>query len=190
MPPHPVSPASGADRSELGSDLVVDDAGPEVNVDDTEPDADHASGADHHQHHLPHPHLIDPSEDRWKWRARIRRNPHQLFFYRIGVVLAGLALMAAAIVTGPLPGPGGIPLFLLGLAVLASEFEWANRVMMWFKRQLHRYLGWNRRRKVLFWVVFAAACGLVWYVWMLIAGVPEWMPDSVTRYLTMLPWVD
>lgn len=192
MPPEPVSPASGADRPEHGSDLAVDDAVPEADVDDTEPDADPAvdDAAEQHPRHHRHPHLIDPEEDRWKWRAKIRRNPHQLFFYRIGVVVAGLALMALAIITGPLPGPGGIPVFLLGLAVLASEFEWAHRVMLWFKRQLHRYLQWPRRKKALFWIVFLGVCGLAWYASMLFAGVPEWMPETVTNYLTMLPGVD
>ena len=42
-------------------------------------------------------------------------------------------------VTGPLPGPGGIPLVLLGLAIWSSEFEWAHKLMQWFKAQLHRF---------------------------------------------------
>jgi len=36
------------------------------------------------------------------------------------LIITGIALI-------PLPGPG-IPVILLGLAVLASEFEWAARV--------------------------------------------------------------
>lgn len=185
---------------------MVADAAPEKIVDDTDParaarpeptgdetaaEGDRAtSGGDHHHHHIPHPHLIEPGDDRWKWRAKIRRNPHQLFLYRICVMVAGLALMVGAVVTGPLPGPGGIPLFLLGLAVWASEFEWAHRVMMWFKRQLHRYRQLPRRRKVLCWAIFLGVCGIAWYTSMLLAGVPGWMPDPVTKYLRILPGVD
>jgi hypothetical protein len=44
------------------------------------------------------------------------------------VTLIGFALIIAAGLTGPLPGPGGIPLFLLGIAVLASEFVWAEKL--------------------------------------------------------------
>lgn len=139
--------------------------------------------------HDHHPHLIDADEDRWAWRAKIRRNPTQLFFYRIGVGAAGLVLMIAAVVTGPLPGPGGIPLFLLGLAVWASEFEWAQNVMLWFKAQFHRYAGWSRPRRLLFLLgvaVVGAACA---YAVLLTFGVPPWAPGWLARWLTRLPGV-
>src|SRR4051795_13051118 len=67
--------------------------------------------------------------DRWAWRARMRRNPATRRVYRFGVGLLGMLLLALAVVTGPLPGPGGIPLALLALAVLASEFAWAARLL-------------------------------------------------------------
>lgn len=43
-------------------------------------------------------------------------------------MIVGSLLILAAGLTGWLPGPGGIPLFLVGIAVLATEFEWAQRV--------------------------------------------------------------
>ena len=39
----------------------------------------------------------------------------------------GVLFMVAAIATGWLPGPGGIPLFILGLSLLAINHEWAKR---------------------------------------------------------------
>lgn len=39
----------------------------------------------------------------------------------------GILLMIAAILTGWLPGPGGIPLFIVGLSLLAVNHEWAKR---------------------------------------------------------------
>ena len=57
----------------------------------------------------------------------------------MAVGFAGLFFVVLGFVTGPLPGPGGIPLVLLGLAIWASEFEWAHKLMQWFKAQLHRY---------------------------------------------------
>ncbi|HIW31018.1 MAG TPA: PGPGW domain-containing protein, partial [Candidatus Luteococcus avicola] len=45
-----------------------------------------------------------------------------------------MQMMVAAALTGWLPGPGGIPLFLMGLAVWASEFEWAHRLLSVFDR--------------------------------------------------------
>jgi hypothetical protein len=51
-----------------------------------------------------------------------------LRFWKI-VVLDTLAviLMVAALATGWLPGPGGIPLFLIGLSLLAINHTWAQR---------------------------------------------------------------
>ncbi|MEK7153613.1 MAG: PGPGW domain-containing protein [Patescibacteria group bacterium] len=44
------------------------------------------------------------------------------------VLIVGSLFILAAAATGWLPGPGGIPLFLIGVAVLATEFAWAERL--------------------------------------------------------------
>lgn len=44
------------------------------------------------------------------------------------VLVTGTLFIIAAGLTGWLPGPGGIPLFLVGIAILATEFAWAKRV--------------------------------------------------------------
>lgn len=41
----------------------------------------------------------------------------------------GFTLILAAIPLGWLPGPGGIPLVILGLSLLANNHEWAERLM-------------------------------------------------------------
>lgn len=41
--------------------------------------------------------------------------------------IVGVALMLLAIATGWLPGPGGIPLFIIGLSVLAIHHDWAQK---------------------------------------------------------------
>lgn len=130
-----------------------------------------------------------PTSDRWHWRRRIRANPHQHFAYRIVIALLGLLCIGAGIVTGPLPGPGGIPLVLLGLAVWASEFAWAHRLMMWCKERLHQVRQLTPRRKVLFWAVFVSCCGLLGYSGMLIFGLPGWLPTIVHDVLGRLPGV-
>ena len=140
-----------------------------------------------HEHH--HHVLIEPDEDRWRWRRKIRQNPRQLAVYRVAVAIAGLILVALGFVTGPIPGPGGIPLVLLGLAIWSSEFEWAHKLMMWFKSQLHRFRQWSRARQVLFWVAFFSCCGLFGYLYASLIGIPGWMPDPVTVLLQRLPGV-
>ncbi len=141
--------------------------------------------SDHHHHHV----LIETQEDRWRWRRKIRQNPHQLRVYRVAVAIAGLFFIALGFVSGPLPGPGGIPLVLLGLAIWASEFEWAHQLMLVFKAQLVRFRSWSRPRQALFWLAFFACCGLLGYTYVLVLGVPGWMPDPVHRLLDHLPGV-
>lgn len=148
------------------------------------------TGADGEHPHHPHHILIEPQEDRWQWRRKIRRDPRKLFFYRWAVGFAGLVFIALGIVTGPLPGPGGIPLVLLGLAIWASEFEWAHKVMQWLKAQLHRYRGFPAKRKVLFWICFFAACGLLGYLYLLFIGFPAWMPQFMHNLADRLPGVN
>ena len=70
---------------------------------------------------------------------------------------------------------------LLGLAIWSSEFEWAHRLMMSFKAQLHRFRQWSRPKQVLFWVVFFSCCGLLGYLYASLIGVPGWMPGPGDR---------
>ena len=42
--------------------------------------------------------------------------------------------MIGAILTGWLPGPGGIPLFIIGLSLLAINHEWAERYIDLLKK--------------------------------------------------------
>jgi hypothetical protein len=48
---------------------------------------------------------------------------------RIAVFVVGVALILLGIALIPLPGPFSIPLMVAGLAVLATEFIWAERML-------------------------------------------------------------
>ncbi|MFT4165586.1 MAG: PGPGW domain-containing protein [Microlunatus sp.] len=145
-----------------------------------------AAGGGHGKHHHV---LIEADEDRWAWRRRIRQNPHQLRVYRIGVAIAGLLLICLGIITGPLPGPGGIPLVLLGLATWSSEFEWAYRLRLRLKAEMKKYSGWPTAKKVAFWLLFSATCGSLAYSYLLLLGIPFWMPEVGASLLDRLPGV-
>ena len=138
------------------------------------------------QHHL-HQVLIEPEEDRWRWRRKLREDKRKLAVYRIAVGLLGLILVVLGAIIAPLPGPGGAPLILLGLAVWSSEFEWAHQLMQWLKAKLHRYPTWSGAKKGLFWVAFFSCCGLLGYVYLVITGIPAWPPESVNVLLQRLP---
>jgi uncharacterized protein (TIGR02611 family) len=103
------------------------------------------------------------------------------------VALVGLVLVGLGFLTGPIPGPGGIPLVLLGLAVWSSEFEWAHRLMRSFKRQLRRFQSWSRLQQTGFWIAFFAGCGLCGYLYLVALGVPAWLPPSADLLLERLP---
>jgi len=128
--------------------------------------------------------------DRWAWQRRVRANPHQRRVYRAVVGAVGTFLILLGLATGWLPGPGGIPLVLLGLAVLASEFHWAHRLMLRFKHALHVFRGWNRRRQLGFWLLVVVVCALLGWAYLAVLGPPAWIPVQVDRVLAVLPGVD
>lgn len=55
---------------------------------------------------------------------------------------------------------------------------------------MKKFRGWSLRKKVLFWVIFFAVCGLLGYTYLLILGVPFWMPDVGANLLEHLPGIE
>lgn len=64
---------------------------------------------------------------------------------RIVVFLAGTSLIALGFVLIPLPGPGWA-VVIAGLAVLATEFTWAERLLQYTKRHASTATGVALRR--------------------------------------------
>jgi uncharacterized protein (TIGR02611 family) len=67
-------------------------------------------------------------------RARRERHLGRGALYRIGFAVAGFAVLLAGLAMLVLPGPG-LLVSAIGLAMLALEFRWAERVL---GRALHR----------------------------------------------------
>jgi len=83
------------------------------------------------------------------------------------VLVVGMAFVIISPFTGVLPGPGGIPIFLIGVAILATEFHWAERLRDYFLGLLHRLIARYRKDKTIGNVVIAlciAAFGTMFYV--------------------------
>lgn len=137
---------------------------------------------------------LDAQDDRWEWRRRIRANPRKHAVYRIGVGIVGGILVIAAPLTGWLPGPGGIPLFIAGLVVLSSEFEWAQRLLYRVKGWVADFTDWTGKQPA--WLKFLGTVALfvavVTGMWLYLAvlGVPGWLPDSWESLLHRLPLLD
>lgn len=47
----------------------------------------------------------------------------------IGIDILGVLLIIASILFGWIPGPGGIPLFIAGLSLLATNHKWARNLL-------------------------------------------------------------
>lgn len=73
-----------------------------------------------------------------KLKLHWSRTPHTI--RKPLVLVIGLLFIIAAGLLGWLPGPGGIPLFLVGIAILATEFTWAERIKNLVLAIVH-YLG-------------------------------------------------
>jgi uncharacterized protein (TIGR02611 family) len=72
-------------------------------------------------------------------RLRAFMRAHRLLntTWRIGVFTVGAAVLAAGLVMMVTPGPGWAAIFI-GLAILATEFAWAQRVLSRAKRAAER----------------------------------------------------
>ncbi len=54
------------------------------------------------------------------------------------VDILGFTLIIVAIPISWLPGPGGIPIIILGLSLLATNHEWAERIMNRLKKEVSK----------------------------------------------------
>lgn len=79
-------------------------------------------------------------------RAWIDRRPRLRSAYRAAVGLLGGFIAVIGLALVPLPGPGWLVVFL-GLAILGTEFAWAQRLAAFVKRQLSRFWAWWNARK-------------------------------------------
>lgn len=80
-----------------------------------------------------------------RFRSFWRRHPALDLTYRIGVAVAGSAIVVAGIGLIPLPGPGWLIVFA-GLAVLATEFTWADRLQRFARAKVSIWTDWVMRR--------------------------------------------
>lgn len=104
---------------------------------------------------------------RWaRWRDRLRERRGLDLGYRISVGVVGLLVLAVGIVAIPYPGPGWAIVFV-GLAILATEFEWAKKLLGYARERYDAAMAWFKSQGL--WVqvlgaVFTAAVvlGTLW----------------------------
>lgn len=104
-------------------------------------------------------------------RERVRTTRAGRIAWRLGVTVLGVAVIVIGLVLLPLPGPGWLIIFG-GLGLLATEFEWAARLLGFVRRRVALWTDWIATRSRLVQAliglvgvaVLAALVGLArWY---------------------------
>ena len=119
------------------------------------------------------------TRERHPVRAFFARNRGLDLTYRVlvGAVGAAIVILGAALV--PLPGPGWLIVFA-GLALLATEFTWAQRLLDFAKSKVRGWTEWMTRQSLVVRLVvglagLALVAGLGW-AYVEARGVPGWIP--------------
>lgn len=81
------------------------------------------------------------------------------------ILCAGLCIAILGLILMPVPGPGGTPVFLAGLAILSTEFQWARNFLARFKSAYGRIDKKRRRMLTASLLIFYLASGVVAWNW-------------------------
>ncbi|WP_248959602.1 TIGR02611 family protein [Sphaerisporangium perillae] len=109
------------------------------------------------------------------WLDGVRSTRTGRLTLKIVVGVVGAALVIGGLLLVPLPGPGWLIVFA-GLAVLATEFDWAHRLLQFAKRTVSAWTDWLKRQN---WPVrilvtaatLALAAVIVWFMLKLSLGI-------------------
>lgn len=116
---------------------------------------------------------------RWaRWRDRLRDRPRAELGYRILVGVVGLAILAVGIVAIPYPGPGWAIVFI-GLGVLATEFNWARRLLAYAKERYDTVMTWFHRQGKLVQIMGGVLTALIVAATLWLLGALDWSAELV-----------
>jgi uncharacterized protein (TIGR02611 family) len=116
---------------------------------------------------------------RWAFRRIVARNRGLELAYRLIVAVIGFAIIITGFALIPLPGPGWLIVFG-GLAVLSSEFEWAERLLNYAREKVRGWTDWVTRQslavRALIGLVGLAFVAAAITAFVKLEGVPSWVP--------------
>ena len=107
----------------------------------------------------------DPDEDGIVARIKARREslrdkPGANLAYRIGVGVVGGLVLLVGIIAIPYPGPGWA-IVIAGLAILSSEFTWAQKLLGVVKRYYTAWTQWLGRQPKVVQGLVALGVGVI-----------------------------
>jgi len=103
---------------------------------------------------------------------------------RVGTAIIGGAVVIVGIVAIPYPGPGWLIVFA-GLAILATEFDWAQRVLDFARERYDRWASWLKRQHVAVRLLVLGLTGLIVVITLWLLNVFG-MTESLLRL--NMPW--
>lgn len=95
-----------------------------------------------------------------------------LLIRRWCIILIGGVVVAVGLVLMPLPGPGGLPVTLIGLAILSSELPWAKLFLERIRQRAKAAVTWKRTDRLPNVRRLAVVSGLI-ALW-IVGGIVVW----------------
>jgi len=122
---------------------------------------------------------ISAAKRRWaRWRDGLRDRPLADLGYRMVIGFVGTVVLLVGIVTIPYPGPGWAIVFL-GLAILASEFRFAQHALHYVRTRYDAVMVWFGRQHIAVKGLSAALTGAVVVATLWLLGAVGWTADLV-----------
>lgn len=123
------------------------------------------------------------------WRDSVRSRSSTNRLYRLAVGMIGGAIVVSGLLLVPLPGPGWLIVFV-GLAVLATEFTWADRLEKFARKKVEGWTRWLMKQPVYIRAfvglgTFLLVLGFFWLLF-LVTGLPSWVPARLVPSWTGL----
>lgn len=181
-------PLPGSDPGPSSAELTRPEEVPEAAASLAEPPAESPSGSPSSEVSEADPDA--PQHGRLK-RAHIHLHRHPVTSVATKIVLTvvGFAVILVGVVlSGPgVPGPGFV-VILLGLAILAAEWDWADRLLQWGRRKVEAAADHargldpavRRRRLLLTGLAVLVVVGLSWW-YVAAQGWPGWAVSGWDR---------
>jgi len=114
-------------------------------------------------------------------RERIRRNPPLILVYRTIITVVGFLVIALGVLLLAFPGPGWLVIFL-GLAILATEYDWSKRLLAYARAKVRAWSDWLGRQSIVVRALVGLVC-LALIIGLLYAALwwygTDWLPDWV-----------
>ncbi len=126
--------------------------------------------------------MSEPDPGRHPFRAFFGRNRTLDMTYRVVIAVLGTIVVLVGIALIPLPGPGWLIVFA-GLAILATEFEWADRLLQFARDKVLGWTNWVTRQSLMVRGAIGlgsmlAVAGAVW-LYVSTLGTPGWVPEWI-----------